>query len=355
MILLVGGGMATIGGALNQKNDEGSPRPGFRSISVGTTQAAIEAKYGAPENTQRFERKMCGPRHQPTRPRAALGSVPGHGTTAHPRRRTTTVANDISPPEGFNAGARTYDEAVRHNIAGSDRLTMSLPEGDYPTVLDVACGTGWTSAAMLRRFPVRRIVGVDASQGMLDQFAAKLGTEFPDVAVELRNEDVMHMGVPDGAFDAVICAMALHWFPDKTGAVDRMARAVRPGGVLAILTIGRGGEEAWRQVLEDVGAPPEWTGWFAENQRDEREMDADLRAAGLEPLDVWMERRVRHTDPDAFMARTRAVAGHLLRNPPDGVGELDRRIHRGLHDAAGPLGFAYEYCKLYAVARRPQG
>ena len=258
-----------------------------------------------------------------------------------------------SAAEGFTKGAESYDQAVRHNIAGSDRLIMSLPDGDYRTVLDVGCGTGWTSASMVRRFSPDRIVGVDPSEGMLEQFATKLGDEFPAVEVELRAEDVMEMGVPDGTFDAVICAMALHWFADKPGAVARMARALKPGGVLAILTAGRGGEDAWRELLENVGAPEAWTGWFAINQRDVDEMDADMRAAGLEPLDVWMERRRRHTDPDAFMARTRSVAAHLLGNPPGGYSELDQRIEKGLHDAAGPDGFTYDYCKLFAVARKP--
>ncbi|WP_217915753.1 class I SAM-dependent methyltransferase [Miltoncostaea marina] len=269
------------------------------------------------------------------------------------RGRTTSAAGGATAPQGFTEGAVTYDEAVRHNIAGSDRLVMSLPDGDHRRVLDVGCGTGWTSAAMVRRFPVEEIVGVDASEGMLERFAAKLGSEFPDVRVELRHEDVMAMGVPDGGFDAVLCAMALHWFPDTPGAVARMARALRPGGVMGVLTAGRGGEDAWRELLERVGAPADWTGWFAANQRDVDEIAADLRAAGLEPLDVWMERRRRHTDPDAFMARTRAVAAHLLGNPPGGFSELDRRIERALHDAAGPDGFAYDYCKLYAIARRP--
>ena len=270
----------------------------------------------------------------------------------HSREQTLSTSGK-SAAEGFTKGAESYDQAVRHNIAGSDRLIMSMPDGDYRTVLDVGCGTGWTSASMVRRFSPDRIVGVDPSEGMLEQFATKLGDEFPAVTVELRAEDVMEMGVADGTFDAVICAMALHWFADKPGAVARMARALKPGGVLAILTAGRGGEDAWRELLENVGAPEAWTGWFAINQRDVDEMDADLRAADLDPLDVWMERRRRHTDPDAFMARTRSVAAHLLGNPPGGYSELDQRIEKGLHDAAGPEGFTYDYCKLFAVARAP--
>jgi len=262
-------------------------------------------------------------------------------------------AKTASAPEGFSDAAETYDEAVQHNIAGSERLVMSLPEGAYPRVLDVGCGTGFSSAAMLRRFDVSTLVGVDPAEGMLEVFSAKLDA-FPDVEIELRAEDVMEMSVADGAFDAVISAMALHWFPDKPGAVARMARALRPGGVMGILCVGRGGEDAWRELLEDIEAPPAWTGWFAENQRDVHEIDADLRAAGLEPIDIWMERRRRGTPPDAFMARTRAVAGHLLANPPGGYSELDQRIEAALHEAAGPDGFVYDYCKLFAVARKPE-
>ncbi len=272
------------------------------------------------------------------------------GTT---ERGTGLSSRSTSAPDGFTKGADTYDEAVRHNIAGSDRLIMSLPDGDYRRVLDVGCGTGWTSASMVRRFDVETIVGVDASEGMLERFATKLGSEFPDVRVELRNEDVIAMGVPDDSFDAVICAMALHWFPDKTGAIARMGRALRPGGVIGILTAGRGGEDAWRELLQRAGAPADWTGWFAVNQRDVDEIAADIRAAGLQPIDIWMERRRRHTDPDAFMARTRSVAAHLLGNPPGGFSELDQRIECALRDAAGPEGFEYDYCKLYAVARNP--
>jgi ubiquinone/menaquinone biosynthesis C-methylase UbiE len=262
----------------------------------------------------------------------------------------TTTPGDA--PEGFSKAAESYDAAVRHNIAGSERLVMSLPDGEYARVLDVGCGTGFTSAAMLRRFAVSEIVGVDPAEGMLEVFAAKLG-EFPDARVELRAEDVMEMGVEDGSFDAVITAMALHWFPDKPGAVARMARALRPGGVIGILTAGRGGEEPWQRLLADIGAPEAWTGWFAQNQRDVDEIADDLRATGLDPVDVWMERRRRSTPPDAFMARTRSVAAHLLGNPPGGFSELDQRIEAALHARSGLDGFVYDYCKLFAVARAP--
>ena len=193
-----------------------------------------------------------------------------------------------------------------------------------------------------------------AAEGMLGVFRDK-AADLDGAELDLRAEDVMAMSVEPESYDAVISSMAMHWFPDKPGAAVAMARALKPGGVIGILCSGRGGEREFRDVLSrlDPPAPKEWDAAFDFVQRDVHEMEQYLTDAGLEPIDVWMERRRRATPPDAFMARTRAVAGHLLGNPPGGFSELDRRIEAALHEAAGPDGFVYDYCKLFAVARRP--
>ena len=38
--------------------------------------------------------------------------------------------------------AKDYDTVVRHNINGARRLVASIPDGSYPRVLDIGCGTG---------------------------------------------------------------------------------------------------------------------------------------------------------------------------------------------------------------------
>ncbi len=256
--------------------------------------------------------------------------------------------------EGFTDTAADYEDAVRFNIDGAQRLVMSIPPGTYDDVLDVGCGTGWATQAVIDRFHPARVTGVDPSEGMLDEFMAKVGG-IEGTEISLAQGDVENMPVPDGAFDLVICSMAYHWFPRKWDAAKAMARTLKPGGVMAILCSGRGGDQAYREILANLEPPNYvWLGTFDAVQRDIPEMEDYLLQAGLEVDDVWMERRVRHTTVDAYMERMRVVAGHLIGDPSDAdVKAYMDRIEQAMRDASGPRGFTYDFTKLYAIARKP--
>lgn len=258
--------------------------------------------------------------------------------------------------DGFTRTADKYDEIVRHNIMGAHRLVMSIPSAEYRRVLDVGCGTGFSSLAMVERFGCDELVGVDPAHGMLDQMAEKLDA-YPGTRFTLLPEDVMEMSAADASFDAVISSMAFHWFEDKPAAVAEMARVLKPGGVMAILGSGRGGEEAFRLALAgiDPPIPAKWMAAFDFIQRDVHELDEYFRRAALEPVDVWMERRRRCTPVDDFLARMRIVAGHLASELDDGERTtLEARVEQAIREAATPDGFVYDFTKLFGVALKPE-
>jgi ubiquinone/menaquinone biosynthesis C-methylase UbiE len=280
-----------------------------------------------------------------------------HNEPGAPMSETTQRDASTGVADNFTNTAKDYDAVVRHNVQGANRLVTSLPDEDYRRVLDVGCGTGWSALAMLERFPgITHLTGVDPAQGMLDVFGAKLG-ELKGVQIDLRAEDVMAMSVEAGGYDAVISSMAMHWFPDKAGAAVAMGRAVAPGGVLGILCSGTGGEHEFRQVLRDLDppGPPEWDAAFDFVQRDVSDMETYLVDAGLEPIDIWMERRRRYSTPEAYLERMRVVASHITAGnmTEDEVAELLVRVQAGINAVSGPRGFEYTFTKLYAIARKP--
>lgn len=255
---------------------------------------------------------------------------------------------------GFTETASDYDGAVRYNIEGAQRLVLSIPPGVYDDVLDVGCGTGWATQALIDRFTPARITGIDPAEGMLDQFREKLG-DIPNVDITLHQAGVEDMPVPAEAFDLVICSMAYHWFQHRWVAAEQIARAMKPGAVVAILCSGKGGEQDYRNVIADVEPINyQWLGAFDGNLRDIPEMEGYLVAAGLEPIDIWMERRVRHVPVEEYMERMRVVAGHIIGDPntPEVASWLGK-VEERMRARSGPRGWRYEFMKLFALARKP--
>jgi ubiquinone/menaquinone biosynthesis C-methylase UbiE len=108
-------------------------------------------------------------------------------------------------------------------------------------VLDVACGTGIvarTAADALRG--QGRVVGLDLNEAML----AVARRVRPDL--EWRQGDAAALPFPDGAFDTVLCQMALMFFPDRARALGEMRRVVAPGGTVAVVVPGQlASQPAW--------------------------------------------------------------------------------------------------------------
>jgi SAM-dependent methyltransferase len=109
------------------------------------------------------------------------------------------------------------------------RLTDAAAVKRGDAVLDVACGTGIvarTAADIVGSDG--RVVGLDLNEAML-AVAARVR---PDL--EWRQGDVARLPFADGEFDAVLCQMALMFFPDRARALREMSRVVTPNGTVAI-------------------------------------------------------------------------------------------------------------------------
>jgi SAM-dependent methyltransferase len=256
---------------------------------------------------------------------------------------------------GFTETASDYEGAVKYNLDGIKRLIAGLPDGEFPELLDVGCGTGWSALTFIARYGSRKVIGVDPASGMLDVFRGH-AEKFDDVEVELIQADVMDMPVPPESVDAVICTMAMHWFPDKAGAVREMAARLRPGGLLAVLAGGEGVENEYRELMEGIKppVPAHWPALYDTAPTSERQMLGFLEEAGLDPVDIWIERRFRQTPVDDFLERMRVVASHLSQDIDSEELEAHQaRIRDAMLAQAGPRGFEYHFSKLYAVARKP--
>jgi SAM-dependent methyltransferase len=114
------------------------------------------------------------------------------------------------------------------------RLLMGLAPGDV--VLDVACGPGNFSREFARSVgEAGLVVGIDASRTMLERGAADL--ERSGLAnLALVRGNAVELPFRGASFDGLCCFAALHLFEEPLSALGEMARVLRPGGRIALMT-----------------------------------------------------------------------------------------------------------------------
>ena len=109
-------------------------------------------------------------------------------------------------------------------------------ERSIDAALDVCCGTG-AALGRLRALCKQRVVGLDFSQGMLDEAARRVAGAPGSCRVELVRGDAL--GLPfDDAFDVVTCVGAFgHIVPrEEDRFVAGIARALKRGGRFVFAT-----------------------------------------------------------------------------------------------------------------------
>ncbi len=169
------------------------------------------------------------------------------------------------PSSQFSTGEVAWGErlglardAVRQELV-SRQLHAHLPPliagEDVPRVLDVGCGQG-TQAILLARAGYE-VVGWDPAPALLDQARAALTAEPLDVQgrVLIRHGDLDAVRDRiDAQFDIVCCHGVVMYLPSLDEAVVSLVSALRPGGVMSLLTRNRAG------IAMRAGMMGDWRG-----------------------------------------------------------------------------------------------
>jgi tRNA (cmo5U34)-methyltransferase len=203
--------------------------------------------------------------------------------------------------EAFSAQAAGYDSVRRRLVPDYDRFYGAVTEalerlgGDVRRVLDLGAGTGLLSAQVAGAFPDVAIEILDASEPMLEQARHRLG----DVVSAVHVADMAGV-LPEGPFDAVVSALAIHHLehPDKRALMGRIHEVLRPGGIFINAEQVDGPtpelstlyEQRWAEDCRALGATPDEVDGARERMRHDRCIDVEtqltwLREAGFPTAD----------------------------------------------------------------------
>lgn len=188
----------------------------------------------------------------------------------------------MSSPDklGFFTGLAAVWDANQNGAALASGLAGGLEElglGADEAVLDVGCGTGNLTAALLARLgPNGRVVAFDLAPAMLEVARAK---NRDDSRVRWLDADAERLPLAAASFDRVICFSVWPHFDDPAAAALELARVLRVGGRLHVWHLASRARinaihaAASHAVQHDLLAPGS-------------EVAAVLEAAGLTPVQV---------------------------------------------------------------------
>lgn len=148
----------------------------------------------------------------------------------------------------FSAAAGTYDQAAAAQVRAAELLAetvrgLTLPAS--PSVLEIGCGTG-----LLTRRLVNDIGGdwlvTDLSPAMVEAARSALGENHRFAIMDGENPDAEPV-------DLIVSNFAAQWFTDLPAALRRLTACLKPGGVLALTTLGAGSFAEWRAAHQGLG------------------------------------------------------------------------------------------------------
>ena len=194
----------------------------------------------------------------------------------------------------FHWDPDAYLEMVRAEVPDYDRIQDELARAtdgiDARRVLELGTGSGVTSRRVLARHPHAHLTGVDSSEHMLG------AADLP--GADLRLQDLRDP-LPDGPFDLVFSALAIHHLDAaaKADLFTRVSAVLAPGGRFVMADVVVPEDPADVVTPLDAGfdlpeAVPDLLAW--------------LQDAGLRGHVAWQARDLAVLAADAAVSSTSA-------------------------------------------------
>lgn len=166
----------------------------------------------------------------------------------------------------FAVAGEAYDRFMgRYSIQLAPQLVELVGVTEGQSVLDVGCGPGALTGALVERVGAENVAAVDPSE----PFVAEARRRQPEV--DVREAPAESLPFETASFDAALAQLVVHFMSDPVAGLREMARVTRPGGVVAASVWDLAGGRAPISVF-----------WRAARESDPNALDESRSAGGRE-------------------------------------------------------------------------
>jgi demethylmenaquinone methyltransferase/2-methoxy-6-polyprenyl-1,4-benzoquinol methylase len=192
-------------------------------------------------------------------------------TGAKPAGTEDEAGAALAVRDMFDAIAPRYD-LLNHVLSASvDRVWWwqtarrfrAILADPNAAVLDICCGTGYMTMALLKGRPrgARPILAADFARGMLSRAADRFQARKPGAPGAIAIEaDALHLPLRDQSLDLIVTAFGFRNLANYDAGLREFHRVLKPGGQLGILDfaepgglVGKAYAVYFRRVLPAIG------------------------------------------------------------------------------------------------------
>jgi ubiquinone/menaquinone biosynthesis C-methylase UbiE len=242
------------------------------------------------------------------------------------------------------SGPYAYQDYIADPVLrpGVQPLIEAAEIGPGDRVVDLACGTGMVTRALLERVGSSgTVLGIDLNPTMLEAAEELSGDRAAD-GIDWRRGDAASLPIEDGAADAIVCQQGFQFFADKSAALSEMDRALDNAGRMALSVLREIERNPFQLAIADalqahIGEQAAAVIHTPFAMHDPESIRGLVAQAGFEDVHLRLETTVvRHSSLDEL------VPGYLNATPvAEQVASLDPTIQADIlaHVRSDLLGY----------------
>lgn len=150
----------------------------------------------------------------------------------------------------FSKTLESYSENAKIQKIMAEKLTSFCEENSYNKILEIGCGTGFTTELIVKNKNFISYKAIDIVKDC-ENYISKI-----DSRIEFINEDIENfLKKDDEKYDLIISNAALQWVNNFDSVINSLKTRLNPDGILLFSTFGK---ENFREIYYILGTTLEY-------------------------------------------------------------------------------------------------